>query len=237
MNNFFSAQLRNKVFAVIGVSLLAVSFSVVLTGCDDDMPVETSTPPALQNDAGQQDKESDSSNKEYYEKAPTIPKVIPKVSFDVPKGWLYRNEQDQGGPFGATLDVKDFAPDDETDHIVSYMVSNVFVGDEKEAERLIRHYAECYDENGCPVGDDWVANEYKEIPLSCGINLYAAIHAMAEHRYVYYSRDTKTDKSWGSMIAFSKGGYVFEGEFSDRPDFYIPELTKMICSFKVEENK
>lgn len=215
------------------VSIVAILCLAGLSGCDETQrPAEN--PAQTAQDSGSQIQDAATKKPDAKEgKWPQSPDTDPLVSFEVPEGWEYRNEQLQGGPFGAIWETG--LPIGEINK-VNLQIHNIFIGGNEEAERFSR---ESYESEHCvepyckPV-EGWPSSEFKVIELSDGITLYADIAPTSIEKF-WYSRDEQSVYSWGTDFTFSKNGYVFYAYLSDRVDLYIDELELITTTLETED--
>lgn len=239
-------QLRIRMIAFMAaVAVVLSAIALALSGCE---PAEDQTGKLLmmpgtgggQTDAdggtavndGGNGTEEGGAGKDAEPVAPVLPEKDPAVTFEVPEGWQYRNEQYQNGPFGATWDTGSTIGQVER---VNLQIHDIYLGDEKEAERIARerYDSRCFDPPCDPV-EGWPASEFRIIELPGGTKLYGDIMATSIDKF-RYSRDEQSPYSWGSDFTFSKNGYVFDTYFSDRPDLYIEEFDLITSTLQTEQ--
>lgn len=218
------------------VSIVAVLCLAGLGGCDEtERPVENNAQTV--QDGGTQIQDAATKKPEApdakEEKFPQSPETDPLVSFDVPEGWEYRNEQLQGGPFGAIWETGSSIGEVNK---VNLQIHNIFIGGDEEAERFSRESyesAHCVDPYCEPV-KGWPSPEFKVIELPGGITLYADIAPTSTEKF-WYSRDEQSAYSWGTDFTFSKNGYVFFAYLSDRVDLYTEEMDLITSTLETED--
>ena len=101
-------------------------------------------------------------------------------------------------------------------------------GNEQDAENYIRARHE-----ESLVGESiqgWPPNEFQEIVLPNGTDVYASI---APDNF-WSAPGTSEESSWTSSIAYVKNGYVITMYLGDRADLYITELDLITKTTLVE---
>jgi len=217
-------QVKITLFVVISAILLT-TFALALSGCTTEEQKITTPDTQETQDAGV---EKDDIVK------PVLPEKEPRISFEVPKEWMYRNEQSIGGPSGATWTVNSNIGQTQD---MSLEIHNIYVGNDKEAEEISRHRYEgsiCNGKPNCKSVEGWPPSKFKVIKLASGVTLYGDIAPMSIDKF-RYSRDEESPYSWGSDFTFSKGGYVFDTYLSDRIDLYTKDFELITRTLKIEE--
>jgi hypothetical protein len=245
-NHTITHKTMHKIITLTAVLLLAVLFS----GCTEDEGASSVTPKtniqttpdqdaaSNNNDAnaetqneGEEGQVADagSSNQKKY--------GVPYISFEAPKGWEYRNEQDMDGPVGAIWDTKRTERDWVTKVSLQFVETMTNKGNEADAEAVAREYhkysAECDGQLPCEAADGWPSGEFKILELPSGTKVYLSIGPFTIDKF-RYSKEEDTPYSWGTVGFFHKDGYVYSFSLGDRADLYTQELDKIITTLKVK---
>ena len=146
---------------------------------------------------------------------PAGPAPQPHVTFQLSAGWELID--DQPGYTSAVLEQP--SKDGNAPHVTLETIPfGVFAGSESAARSRIQDQRDSEVSGEALPG--WPDSEMQEVTLPSRHKLYAFI---GPNNY-WYSHGEAQGLSWGTVFAFSKGGYVLTFHLGDRADLYLDEI-------------